>query len=607
MSRLLRRVILRMSDIRLRNKLMLSYIFVVFIPVLLVGIILTAEFREHALKQATGQTLNNVDRIKKRTSDILRMPLDISNKLLTDKRLNRIVNTNYESTFDVVKAYWDYNDSRDYNYNYKEVYNVRFYTTNPTLLTNWEILQAGEETKQAFWYKEASDPANDSILWYYVQDETKGSRSYFSLIRKINFPEYRTNGILVIDVDRDELNAIVSQEPFDTMILDGKGIIIAAKNRDWVGHAIADLDLGRDLLDKPKGTYEINYGGQPSKMVIEDLLPPSSRNGLKIVSVFTIASIVSEADRISKLGLSIMLISLVIAVVLIYFTSSFLTRRLLLLYKVLSRVALGDLNAVSTVQGNDEIGLLSRQFNHMVASIRGLMEEVTETQRQKSNLELRQKDIKLKMMASQINPHFLFNALESIRMKAHVNGQTEISNIVKLLGKLMRRSIEVGGRKVKLKEELELVRYYLEIQKFRYGDERLSFRVEAEEDALLEEVPPLIIQPLVENAVLHGLETMEFGGFVSVTAHVGDGSLWIKVADNGVGIASDRMAEIRESLEDPDDAEGQRIGLRNVHQRLLLSCGQGLILESEPGQGTRILMRMPAGPAGAVQLAEGIG
>ncbi|MNZ96974.1 Sensor histidine kinase YpdA [compost metagenome] len=225
------------------------------------------------------------------------------------------------------------------------------------------------------------------------------------------------------------------------------------------------------------------------------------------------------------------------------------------------------------------------------------MDEVAETHKQKSQLELRQKEIKLKMMASQINPHFLFNALESIRMKAHMKGETEISGVVRMLGRMIRRNIEVGPRKIALKEELQNVRYYLEIQKFRYGTDRLAFHLEIEPAVQEFEIPPLIIQPLVENAVVHGLENVAEGGFISLSTELIDGMLKVTVSDNGEGISPERLDEILASLNDMEEVEEYRIGLRNVHQRLIMIYGEGcgLSIKSKPAAGTCITFEIPIG------------
>ncbi|MFD1956661.1 sensor histidine kinase [Paenibacillus thailandensis] len=589
------RLLKKINDMRIKNKLIFSFILVVFIPVLIVGVFLTASYRQDVLDQATEQTLNNVEKIKRQTSDIISMPIDISDKLLADTRLTDVVNTQYKTTFEAVKALWDYREFRDYMVLYNEIYNIRFYTTNKTILDNWEFMKTNDAIENAFWYRTAIN--EEGIHWFYIHDETKGNEQFLSLVRKIVFPQYRTNGVLVVGVNQNELNAMLSKEPFDTMIFDENGYIVASSDNAQVGGNIEALPFASQLTDKQPGTYEFEYEGKPSKIVIEELTPPSSRNSLKIVSVFSIDSIVSEANRVSLFGLGIISVSLLIAVMLIYVFSTMISRRMLTLNKDINKLALGDLNVTSTIEGADEIGLLSRQFNNMVGSIRMLMEEVEESHEQQTKLKLHQKEIKLKMMANQINPHFLFNALESIRMKAHMNGEKEISNIVRMLGRMIRRNLEIGARNIPLKEEIQMIGYYLEIQKFRYGDERLAFNVTMDEEAEKLLIPPLIIQPLVENAVVHGLDNRSEGGFVSVTAVLEDGDLLVEVADNGMGINEARIAEIYRSLNDFEEEDGYRIGLRNVHQRLILTYGEtsGLRIASVSGEGTRISFRIAAG------------
>jgi two-component system sensor histidine kinase YesM len=234
----------------------------------------------------------------------------------------------------------------------------------------------------------------------------------------------------------------------------------------------------------------------------------------------------------------------------------------------------------------------------MMHSIRDLMEEVRESNEQQNLLKIKQKEIKLRMMASQINPHFLFNALESIRMKAHMNKQTEIAQTVKLLGTLMRKNLEIGGSSIKLDDEIEIVRCYLEIQRFRFGD-RLGFELDIEPSSLQVRVPPLIVQPLVENAVVHGLESKEEGGCVVIRTTMSDDGirLIIEISDNGEGMSEERLKQLMESLDDMEDREGYRIGMRNVHQRLKLTYGEeyALSLESTPDEGTHIRLTLPAG------------
>lgn len=181
-------------------------------------------------------------------------------------------------------------------------------------------------------------------------------------------------------------------------------------------------------------------------------------------------------------------------------------------------------------------------------------------------------------------------------MKAHIKGEAEIANIVRLLGKLMRKSLEIGSGKTTFRAELEMVRSYLEIQKFRYGD-RLAFEIHL--DPVVEKmyIPPLIIQPIVENAIVHGLENKE--GQVQVHIHIcmKDGMVRVKVKDDGAGITPERLAEVMQFVSGPEEEERSRIGMRNVHQRLTLTYGEnsGLQINSMYGEGTEVSFTLPAG------------
>ncbi len=586
-----------LNNVRIKNKLIFSYILVVFIPVLIVGIFLTARYRQDVIKQATLQTINNVDRVKQRMLDLTRVPTVISKNLQADNQLMYTVNADYPTTLDVVHAYWDYSKFKEYLAQNKEISSIRFYTTNPSLLDNWEFIKVTDAIKSASWYQNAI--RSNGVHWFDLADETKGNKKYLSLVRKITFPQFRSSGVLVITVNEDQLNAILKQEPFDTMIVDEQGFIAASNNTAWNHVHLSKLQLGNQLTGKPNGTYQIKYNGKLCRAIVEDLQPQTNGGSVRIISIFEIDSIVNEAKRVSTFGFLIIAGSLLIAIILIYMFSGVLSRRISVLNRDLYKVGLGDLTIKSEIRGNDEIGLLSRQFNNMVSKLRLLVDEVAESQRIKNRMELRQRDIKLKMMANQINPHFLFNALESIRMNAHIKGQDQLASIVEMLGFIIRRNLDIGPGHIPLEDELESVRCYLEIQKFRLGDDRLAFRIHMDpnlEDIQLR-IPPLVIQPLVENAVVHGLDDVEQGGKIEISIYKAGDFIRFEVTDNGCGISEAKRNEIIASLNDMEETEKYRIGLRNVHQRLYMMYGEscGLAIDTEEGKGTKLSFQIPLG------------
>ena len=586
------------NNIQIKNKLIYSYIIVVMIPVIIIGAIVIGYFRQMALDSAIAQMSNNVDKVRNQMANILKVPIDISNKLYLDGDLQSIVNTRYESNIEVFHAYQDYKEFEKLRGLYAEITSIRFYHNNDTMSDNLDFTRINQEISKTQWYKTVGN--SNGIGWFYLEGIETSSEKRLSLVRRIRFSEYPTQGVLVISLNQTLLNSILSNEPYETMIADDSGFIVAAKNPELVGKTLTELDLNFDMKLAAKNILDTNVNGVPSHVVISKLTLESSRNGLNIVSVFTNESITQASQKIGWVGLVLILLVLALALGLIYVVSQLISSRLLHLSRQLNKVARGDFTVSSNIDGNDEIAQLSRQFNYMVNSINDLMNKVYETNEKNNKLEIAQKEIKLKMMASQINPHFLFNALESIRMKAHIKGEKEISYIVRLLGKLMRKNLEVGSGRTTLKEEMEMVRSYLEIQKFRYED-RLNFELIMEPDSMNVNILPLIVQPLVENGIIHGLESKEVDGILIVKSWVMNNELNVEVTDNGGGISPDHLQSIVSSLE-VDEVEGARIGLRNIHHRLTLYYGEqyGLNITSQLEKGTTIHFKIPMGGNGLV-------
>ncbi|MFZ5985807.1 MAG: sensor histidine kinase [Bacillota bacterium] len=581
----------KFNNVNVKNKLLISYIFLVFLPVLTVGLILTSGMRNMALNHAIKEASLNVERIKKRTADILKVPTDVSKKFYVDQQLKELLSRKYSSTWEVVKSYKGYSEFDQYSALYEEIDGIRVYTFNNTMLNNWRIMRIPNEILKSGWYKEVSDN-NGKISWNYIYNEMRNSY-YLSLTRVINGTNNNALGILVIDIDMNYLNSLLKEEPFETIITDDKGNIIAAKDTGLVGSGIADLSINRYIRDY-NGTIQTDYKGKISKIIVTTFEPGECNNKFKIISIFPVDSIMKDADRISLVGFSIITSSLLLSLILIFISSAMFSRRIKHLSDEMHSVAQGNFDACTIMEGEDEIGQLSKDLNAMVESIKALMHQVYEVNLHKKQLIIKQKEIKLNMLSNQMNPHFLFNALETIRMKAHCNGEVEIAEIIMLLGKLLRRNLEQGSEPVTLETEIDLVKSYLTIQKFRFG-EKINYKINMSDDINKYKVLPLIIQPLVENAVIHGLEYKEDTGMVFVSLEESDGIIKISVEDDGVGIDSARLMDIRESLNQPDDFMSKSIGLRNVYQRIKLYYGEcyGLKINSEKDKGTRVDVFIP--------------
>ena len=588
------RILGKFSNIKIRKKLLLSYMLVVFLPVLIVGFILNSSMRSMIVTNAMREASVNVDRTYSRLNEVMKLIMDISYKMQMDQNLENLLLTEYRSTQEVFDSYFQYMEfNNTMNLHSGEIRDIRIYSHNKSILDSGQFMKITPEVIQSDWYSKI-DKADGRILWQYLPNRIVSSSSICltRIVRTIY--SYKILGALIISINGDYLNKLVSSEPYDTYFVDDLGNVFASGDKAFLGVSIQNTPLA-DLKDMADGTMQIDYMDRPAQAIVKNFRPSKYNGDFKIISIVPVSVIEKQTESSELLVIIIMCSSLLLAFVLILIFSNAISKRIKKLSKDMHIVAMGNFDISPGIEGDDEIGQLSRDLNIMTNSIRELVQEVYITKAQKDQLAIRQKEIKLEMLANQINPHFLFNALETIRMKAHCNGQEELAEIVKLLGRIMRKNLEIGSEMITVESEVDLVACYLEIQRFRYG-ERINYEIQFDSEEIKQyKILPLIIQPLVENAIVHGLESKEGKGKVSVHLCKINANLLITIEDDGEGMSPGKLEEILASLNETEDRPGKRIGLNNVHQRLKLFYGEeyGLRIISWKGRGTKIEIRMP--------------
>jgi len=249
-------------------------------------------------------------------------------------------------------------------------------------------------------------------------------------------------------------------------------------------------------------------------------------------------------------------------------------------------IASGKLEARVKVLRRDELGKLSLNFNKMAAQIRGLFHQVNEDQKAKRELEL-------KMLYAQINPHFLFNTLSSIRWMADSSKVFNVSKVIVALANLLKSSIIHKDEYISMREEIENIRNYITIQKFRYVSKFID-EYEIDEGVLDFRIPKLILQPIVENSIIHGFEGIEYTGVIRVQAYPDNGKMIIKISDNGVGAITEELdALLTGKNKSKDSFSG--IGIHHVNKRLTIHYGQSSALKiaGAPGEGITTTVIVP--------------
>lgn len=580
------------NNMKIQKKLLIIYIIAGLIPMLFVIFYLTQATRNVLETRAQDEAVNSTLRIEERLKEIFRISITISDALYLDKKLNKIITTHYEEQFDMISDYMEYQDIDNYLRLYSEIDSIRVYVDKPTILDSSQIIRVTDDVRQASWYQTA---INDKgrIRFIYKFDEIN-RRDNLCLIRLIKNEVGVVLGVLVINMSNPYADNIIVDEPFETYATVDENQIFLTNNKALAGSRFTSDNPLYNVHTKDNAIIKTKYNGKNSLMIVNDFSPEKTNTQFKIITIIPTESIGREANKQFRLSLGITFISIIISMALIFMFTRMLAKRIIFFRREMDKVVKGDFEIEKDIESDDEIGSLYKDLQIMIESIRQLIHENYESKIVQEQMNNRQREVEFKMLASQINPHFLYNTLETIRMKAYLSGDKELADIVKKVAKIMRRNLEVSNQLVTLESEVELVKNYLEIQKFRFGD-KVSFDINVTCDIKGYHIVPLLLQPLVENAFIHGLENKETKGLITILIQEAQQNLLISVKDDGCGIPKDKLHEIQDILNNYKLGRKRGIGLSNVNQRIKLFYGEAyyLTIDSSEGIGTEFRLYLP--------------
>ncbi len=406
------------------------------------------------------------------------------------------------------------------------------------------------------------------------------NKEYTLSIYRPIFDVYRIRqpiGIVGISVSEDVVARFYSHTntslPLETFIMDGNGMIISHMNKNRI---YADAGL-KNIVHKQDGSKEIN-----GKLVVYKYVKDWD---WYVIGTLPISYLLRDNNVMLLAIFIIVIITFIVGIFISYGFSKHLFKPFDELIYRMSRVSTGDMETrISLPTYGPDFQQVSQGFNIMVEHIDELMKKIYVEQRQL-------KEIEFKALQSQINPHFLYNTLESIHWQALLCGHHEISTMVKALAGFYRISLSKGEAIIPLKNETEHVDNYMTIQEIRYKDKMESY-IDISEEFYDVKIPKMTLQPLVENAIYHGLRGREAKGFIKITAERDGDDIIVKTIDNGTGMTPEQVSRLNQTLEDNDPSVGY--GVRNVHQRIKLFLGSpyGLYYESNEYGGVTVNVRL---------------
>ncbi|QHJ69185.1 sensor histidine kinase [Planococcus halotolerans] len=307
--------------------------------------------------------------------------------------------------------------------------------------------------------------------------------------------------------------------------------------------------------------------------------------------------IIRQSEDLDTMGVLLLSLTSILLLLFTYLFSLSITKPVHQLTKAANELANGRFDQPIRVDSNDEISFLAKTFDHMRININKLILEIqqkaqVESELQESKLLLQQSQ--MRHLQSQINPHFLFNTLNTLSKKAYLDGAEETSDLLVSVAGLLRYNLKRMDHTVTVQEEAYVLKQYMEIQKARFSD-RLNFHIELDESALLYQMPSLTLQPLIENAVIHGIEPKEEDGRIWFRIKDVEGNVFIEIEDNGKGMDDAKKKALLEGSISPQEGHSTGIGFANVVKRLQLFYGREdvVIIESTPGRGTKIILKLP--------------
>ena len=460
-------------------------------------------------------------------------------------------------------------------------------TRDPLINDGRASLNPYIDVTELSWYQEAFSADGQAVISSsHVQNAVRNQYDWVvtlsrSITSNVSPGVY---GIFFVDLNYNSIRDLCER-----ISLGQKGYIyILDRNGRIVYHPQQQLiysGMKKELLSEVMDTEVSSLQTEDGRLYT---ISRSEMTGWTVVGVSYVPELMAGADAARLTYMLVAMALFAVALVLAWLLSNEITKPVKALELSMKEVERGNFrHAALEVRDANEIGRLTHSFNLMTEEIENLMVQSEKEQRAKRKYELR-------VLQAQINPHFLYNTLDSIIWMAEWGKNQEVVKMTSSLARLLRRSISNEQEVVTIAEEIDYTEAYLTIQKMRYQD-KLEYQIDVEPEILEERMIKLVLQPLVENAIYHGIKYKEGKGLIEIRGFRRDGNIVLQVEDDGRGMDAETKKHIFEKH--VRDTKSNGVGVNNVSERIRLFYGAeyGLHYESEPGKGTTAEVVLPAG------------
>ncbi len=590
--------LIQINNLPIRYKLISHFLIISIIPIICLGLLINWTVERIVEEQVNKDTLQLISKVDE----------------ALEFYLNNMQRVTYFISYNESMQDFFHNDSQQTGQNKTNEYEIQRYLRNFTTLLPevagvLVVNSSGEYVSNELYAPSTKDLTEES--WYKEAVENKG------IFKIIGQPKDRHISSLV-NYKNDEVVSAV-RAVIDPISQEVVGVILIDLKVRTVAETLVDVRLGKTgyltvvdeqnrpiyqpkdpLVDTiPNEWLEGKKSGAFSKEVdsqkLQFIYQKSPYSNWTIIGVFPTEETIYEISEIQFYLVVFVFIILLFGIPLSYFLANSISKPIGQLMKFMRKAEGGELGVRYIEKRDDEIGMLGRSFNKMLKQINELLRLTERHERQKREAEFRS-------LQANINPHFLYNTLDTIQWMARKQKATDIAEVVESLAKLFRIGLSKGRDIITLDKEIEHIESYLRIQKTRYG-EKLQYQIEVDENSSSLYVLKFILQPLIENAIYHGIKERRGPGQITLSAYEKNGKLVLVLQDNGVGMSESRLQEIRAALKDAvrrTENQGESnskngYGILNVQARIVLAFGEqyGITIESTEKVGTTIEMLLP--------------
>jgi two-component system, sensor histidine kinase YesM len=592
------------SDFKIKTKLLIIYVLTCLVPILLLCFYFTSGLARFSSNYTMRLSYSGYDQLKANiTKEIEKMNKYI-NEISNDIQLLNYLNTEFNNDY---LALTDYLNIIEKRINYTTNAQVLIYLNNPTLGISRMTNNSIEEFKRDFG---VSETTLGRINWSRVISSSTQQRiiGCYKSLRRFNKVSDE-NIIFSIQSDERTFYSLFEEaiSPQKVFLVDNSMHIITSTERDLIFQPSEKINIDNNVSLKDIKSGDIITMGEIKYYTFFESL----RDGVgakyqsipdwRLLYLIPYDSIQEDINKIWLYSLGIAVLCISLSFLAATRMSSNVTKRLFILVGKVVEVKKGNLNISAPVTSTDEIGILESGIYEMVAHIDKMMKDINQAHnkmleqvRNNQVLQNEKKEAELMALRSQINPHYLFNTLETIRMNLVLKGDKETSHIVKIFADSFRSIIENNIEKYTLNDEIIFVTNYLKIQKYRFK-EKLDYEINIQEELAQYRIPKLFIQPLIENALYHGIEKKMEPGKIIISVEMNCGNIHIRVSDNGPGIAAELLDDITSKLTDLQYRGSKYMALRNISNRMRLLYGDlaKMSIESVHETGTVIDIYFP--------------